>query len=85
MQQELVDFYQFSVSRDPWCYLSSKKVASFNFLLFSGLIQLSAVIWEQVSILPKSNPAFYLVKIQSFLNFWLISRLRSAERIRGIG
>ena len=65
------------VSRDPCFYLSSKSWSDSTLCCF--------VHWELVSTLLKDNPVFYLVIIQSFLNFPLISRIRSAERIRGIG
>ena len=58
------------VSLDLCCYLSSEKLVWFSFLLFCTL-------W--------TSPAFYLVIIQSFLNFLPIPRTRSAERIHGIG
>ena len=65
------------VSRDPCFFLSSKKLVLFDFCCF--------VHWELVSTLLKDNPAIYLVIIQSFLKFPPIPRIRSAERIHGIG
>ena len=38
-----------------------------------------------VSILRIGKPAFYLLIISSFVIFWSNLRIRSAERIRGIG
>ena len=43
------------------------------------------VHWDLVSTLLKNNPAFYLAIMESFLNFPLIPRIRSAERIHRIG
>ena len=66
------------VSRDP-CPVFIFQVKSWSDSTFCCFVH-----WELVSTLLKDNPAFYLVIIQSFLNFPLIPRIRSAERIRGI-
>ena len=70
----LSQFLSILVSRDPSCYLKAKSWFDSAFCFF--------VHWELVLTLLKSNPTFYLVKIQSFLNFPPIPQIRSAGRIR---
>ena len=77
MQQELVNFYQFMYYMIPVVILQVKSWSDSTFHCFLN--------WQLVATLLKDNPVFYLVIIQSFLNFPLIPRIRSAERIRGIG
>ena len=76
MQQKLVNFYQFLYHVTPVVIL---QVKSWNDSTFHSFVH-----WELVATLLKDNPAFYLVIIQSFLNFSPIPRIRSAERIRRI-
>ena len=77
MQQKLVSFYQFLYHVTPVVILQVESWSDSTFHSF--------VHWELVATLLKDNPAFYLVIIQSFLNFSPIPRIRSAERIRRIG
>ena len=77
MQQELVNFYQLLYHVIAVVIFKVKSWSDLAFCCF--------VHWELVLTLLKSNPAFYLVIIQSFLNFPPISRICSAGRIRGIG
>ena len=54
--------------------------------LYLFLYQLCETInLKVVSTMLKCNPDFCLIIIQSFLNLPPIPRIRSAERIRGIG
>ena len=76
MQQELTNFYQFLYHVTPVVIFQGKSWPYSTFYCF--------VHWELVSTLLKSNPAFYLVIIQRFLNFQRIPRIRSIERIREI-
>ena len=76
MQQELANFYHFLYYVTPAVIFQLKSWSDSTFHCF--------VHWELVETLLKDNPTYYLVIIQSFLNFPLIPRIRSAERIRGI-
>ena len=77
MQQELVNFYQFLYHVTPVFIFQVKSWSDSTLWCF--------VHWELVSVLLKDNPAFYLVNLQRIVNFPLIPRIRSAERIHGIG
>ena len=77
MQKEFGNLYQFLCHVTPAFILQVKSWSDSTLPCF--------VHSELVSALLKDNPAFYLVIIQSFLNFPLIPRIRSAEQIRGIG
>ena len=77
MQQELVSLYQFLYHVTPVVIFPVKSWSNSTFCCF--------VHWELVSILLKNNPAFYLLIIQSFVNFPPILRIRSSEWIRRIG
>ena len=77
MQQELANFYQFLYHVTPVFIFQVKSWSDSTFCCF--------VHWEILSTLLKDNPALYLVIVQSFLNFSSIPRIRSAERIGGIG
>ena len=77
MQQELVNFYHLLYHVTPVVILQVKSWFDSTFRCF--------VHWELVATLLKDNLAFYLVIIQSFLNCPPIPRIRSAERVRGIG
>ena len=76
MQQELGNFYQFLCHVTPVFIFQVKSWSDSTFCCF--------VHWELVETLLKNNPAFYLAIIKRFLNFPVIFRIRSAERIRGI-
>ena len=76
MQQKLVNFYQFLYHVTPAVIPQVKSWSDSTFHSF--------VHWELVATLLKDNPAFYLVIIQSFLNFSPTPGIRSAERIRRI-
>ena len=71
MQQELANFYQFLYHVTPVFIFQVKSWSDSTFCCF--------VHWELVSTLLKDNPVFYLVIIQSFLNFPPIPRIHSAE------
>ena len=70
MQQELANLYRFLYHVTPVFIFQVKSWSDSTFCCF--------VHWELVETLLKDNPAFYLVIIQSFLNFPLIPRIRSA-------
>ena len=76
-RQVLGNLYQFLYHVTPVFIFQVKSWSDSTFCCF--------VHRELVSTLLKDNPAFYLVIIQSFLNFSSIPRIGSAERIRGIG
>ena len=76
LQQEFVNLYQFLCHVTPVFTFQVKSWSDSTFYRF--------VHWELVSTLLKDNPVFCLVIIQSFLNFPLIPRIHSAERIREI-
>ena len=77
MQQELTNFYQFLYHVTPVVIFQVKSWSYSTFYCF--------VHWDLVSTLLKNHPVFYLATMKSFPNFSPIPRIRSAERIRGIG
>ena len=77
MQQELVDFYQLLYHVTPVVTFQVKSWPHSTFCI--------VVDSELVSTLWKNNRVFYLVIIESFLNFPPIPWIGSAERIHGIG
>ena len=72
MQQELVNYYQFLYHITPVVIFQTKIWPDSTFRFF--------VNWKLVSTLLENNPAFYLVIIQSFLNFLLIMWIRNAKQ-----
>ena len=76
MQQILVNFCQFLYRVIPVVIFPTKRWPESTFRCF--------VDWKLFSTLLKNIPAFYLVIIQSFLNFLRIPRIRFALRICGI-
>ena len=66
------DFYQFLYHMTSVVIFQVKSCTDSTLCCFVG--------WELVSTPWKKNPAFYLVIIQSFLNFTPILRGRSVER-----
>ena len=76
LQEELVNLYQFLYHVTSVGIFQVKSWFDSTFCCF--------VHRQLVSTLLKSNPAFYLVITQSFLNFPQIPWIDSAELIRGI-
>ena len=76
MQQILVNFCQFLYRVIPVVIFPTKRWPESTFRCF--------VDWKLFSTLLKNNPVFYLVIMQSFLNFLRIPQIRFALRIRGM-
>ena len=77
MQQELTNFYQFLYHVTP--------VVIFQVISWPDPFRCWFCRLEFSSTSLKSNPAICLLILRSFLNFPSIPRIRSRERIRGIG